>query len=129
MTIFDPRRASLRAEQPAALATVIAGPGVGNTRLVRPGEEPIGTLGDPRLDRVAGRDALAELEAGRTGVRHYGSAGEANPDEAGVVPVHVFIESYAPLARGMAAALPYVDEFVEGHSVAALERVVEVISR
>ena len=24
---------------------------------------------------------------------------------------------YAPLARGMAAALPHVDEFVEGHSV------------
>jgi len=63
---------------------------------VRPGGEPLGTLGDPALDRVAGRDALAELEAGRTGVRHYGSAGEANPDEAGVVPVHVFIESYAP---------------------------------
>jgi len=36
---------------------------------------------------------------------------------------------YAPLARGMAAALPYVDEFVEGHSVAALENLVEVISR
>lgn len=29
---------------------------------------------------------------------------------------------YAPLAAGMAAALPYVDDFVEGHSVAALER-------
>ncbi|MGH9057798.1 MAG: vWA domain-containing protein [Acidimicrobiales bacterium] len=28
---------------------------------------------------------------------------------------------YAPLARGMAAALPYVDQFVEGHSVASLE--------
>ena len=28
---------------------------------------------------------------------------------------------YAPLARGMAAALPYVDNFVEGHSLAALE--------
>jgi xanthine dehydrogenase accessory factor len=96
VTIFDTLRDSLRAEQPAALATVIEGPGVGNKLLVRPGEEPIGTLGDPRLDRVAGRDALAELEAGRTGVRHYGSAGEANPDEAGVVPVHVFIESYAP---------------------------------
>lgn len=27
---------------------------------------------------------------------------------------------YAPLARGMAAALPHVDEFVEGHSVDAL---------
>jgi uncharacterized protein with von Willebrand factor type A (vWA) domain len=36
---------------------------------------------------------------------------------------------YAPLARGMAAALPYVDEFVEGHSVASLERLVEVLSR
>jgi uncharacterized protein with von Willebrand factor type A (vWA) domain len=36
---------------------------------------------------------------------------------------------YAPLARGMAAALPFVDEFVEGHSVAALENLVEVISR
>jgi uncharacterized protein with von Willebrand factor type A (vWA) domain len=36
---------------------------------------------------------------------------------------------YAPLARGMAAALPYVDEFVEGHSVAALESLVEVISK
>ncbi|MDQ1397078.1 MAG: uncharacterized protein QOG64_2337, partial [Acidimicrobiaceae bacterium] len=36
---------------------------------------------------------------------------------------------YAPLARGMAAALPYVDEFVEGHSLASLETLVEVIAR
>jgi uncharacterized protein with von Willebrand factor type A (vWA) domain len=36
---------------------------------------------------------------------------------------------YAPLAQGMAAALPYVDEFVEGHSLAALEELAEVISR
>lgn len=28
---------------------------------------------------------------------------------------------YEPLARGMAAALPYVDQFVEGHAVASLE--------
>lgn len=35
---------------------------------------------------------------------------------------------YAPLARGMAAALPYVDAFVEGHSLAALERLTDVIS-
>ena len=28
---------------------------------------------------------------------------------------------YAPLARGMAAALPYIDLFVEGHSVSSLE--------
>ena len=36
---------------------------------------------------------------------------------------------YAPLARGMAAALPYVDEFVEGHSLASLEALAEVIGR
>jgi uncharacterized protein with von Willebrand factor type A (vWA) domain len=36
---------------------------------------------------------------------------------------------YAPLAQGMAAALPYVDEFVEGHSLAALEQVVEAMGR
>jgi uncharacterized protein len=34
---------------------------------------------------------------------------------------------YAPLARGMAAALPFVDNFVEGHSLAALERLAAVI--
>jgi uncharacterized protein with von Willebrand factor type A (vWA) domain len=36
---------------------------------------------------------------------------------------------YAPLARGMAAALPHVDEFVEGHSVASLEALAEVVGR
>lgn len=35
---------------------------------------------------------------------------------------------YAPLARGMAAALPYVDNFVEGHSVAAMQELADVIS-
>jgi uncharacterized protein with von Willebrand factor type A (vWA) domain len=36
---------------------------------------------------------------------------------------------YAPLARGMAAALPYVDEFVEGHNLNALEELAEIVSR
>ncbi|MEV7978681.1 VWA domain-containing protein [Streptomyces sp. NPDC086519] len=34
---------------------------------------------------------------------------------------------YAPLAAGMAAALPSVDSFVEGHSLAALERLAAVV--
>ncbi len=34
---------------------------------------------------------------------------------------------YAPLARGMAAALPHVDRFVEGHSLAALEQLAAVL--
>ena len=36
---------------------------------------------------------------------------------------------FAPIARGMAAALPHVDELVEGHSLASLEALAEVIAR
>ena len=36
---------------------------------------------------------------------------------------------YAPLAKGMAAALPHVDDFVEGHSLNALDRLCTAISR
>lgn len=35
---------------------------------------------------------------------------------------------YAPLARGMAAALPHTDEFIEGHSFESLEQLVAVVS-
>lgn len=35
---------------------------------------------------------------------------------------------FAPVAGGMAAALPHVDDFVEGHSVAALERLARVVA-
>ncbi len=35
---------------------------------------------------------------------------------------------YAPLARGMAAALPHVDAFVEGHNVVSLERLSSVLA-
>ena len=34
---------------------------------------------------------------------------------------------YAPLAAGMAASLPSVDDFVEGHSLAALEHLADVV--
>lgn len=39
------------------------------------------------------------------------------------------LPGYAPLARGMAAALPFVDDFVAGHSLASLESLAEVIAR
>ena len=38
-------------------------------------------------------------------------------------------ESYEPLVGGMAAALPYVDTFVSGHSVSALEEVMQAIAK
>jgi uncharacterized protein with von Willebrand factor type A (vWA) domain len=34
---------------------------------------------------------------------------------------------FAPLAGGMAASLPYVDDFVEGHSLAAYEHLAQVV--
>ena len=34
---------------------------------------------------------------------------------------------FAPLAAGMAAALPYVDDFVEGHSLQSLTDLAAVI--
>ena len=90
-SIYDRLHAALDAEEPVALATVVQGPGTGGKLLVGPGLEPLGTLGDPDLDRVVVRDALGELESSWTGVRHYGPHGEAREDT-----VWVFIESFAP---------------------------------
>ncbi|MDZ7678476.1 MAG: XdhC/CoxI family protein [Acidimicrobiales bacterium] len=89
--IYDTLHAALDVEEPVALATVVQGPDTGAKLLVGPGRDPIGSLGDADLDRVVVRDALGELESGRTGVRHYGPHGEAREDE-----VWVFIESFAP---------------------------------
>ena len=38
-----------------------------------------------------------------------------------------YTTGYAPLAKGMAAALPHVDSFVEGHAYESLERLAAVI--
>jgi len=89
--LFEVLRDAIGSEEPVALATVVEGPGVGGKLLVRPDEEPIGSLGDPDLDRVVARDALGELAAGTTGVRHYGTQGQANEHD-----VAVFVESFAP---------------------------------
>jgi xanthine dehydrogenase accessory factor len=87
----------IRSQAPVALATVVDGPNVGAKLLVRPDAPAAGTLGDPELDRVVGRDAAAELEAGRSGVRHYGPGGQTTPEDLIDTPVvRVFIESWAP---------------------------------
>lgn len=89
--LYDALRAALHDNLPAALATVIDGPNVGAKLLLRPDGAPLGSLGDPDLDRVVGRDAVGELAAGITSVRHYGPHGEARERV-----VSVFIESFAP---------------------------------
>jgi xanthine dehydrogenase accessory factor len=96
-SIYPALAAAVRGEQPVALVTVIDGPTLGGKLLVRPGEAALGSLGHPELDRVAHRDALAELEAGRSGVRHYGPGGETTPEDLIDTPiVRVFVESWAP---------------------------------
>ena len=92
--MFDVLRAAIEAEEPVALATVVDAPdgvGVGAKLLVRPDQEVLGSLGNDDLDRVVIRDALGELSAGTTGVRHYGPNGEARQEA-----VAVFVESFAP---------------------------------
>jgi len=96
-SLFDRYAAALRTETPVALATVIDGPDVGSKLLVTPDRPPIGSLGHPELDRVVARDALAELEAARSGVRNYGPEGQTTPEDLVDQPsVRVFIESHAP---------------------------------
>ena len=95
-SIYQALAESIRTEQPVALITVIDGPHLGGKLLVRPDVDPIGSLGDPELDRVAHRDALAELEAGRSGIRHYGPHGETTPEDLIDTPIaRVFVESWA----------------------------------
>jgi xanthine dehydrogenase accessory factor len=92
--IYEALRDALRDETPVVLATATAGPNPGAKLLARPDGSTLGTLGDPDLDRVVTRDAIGELQAGLTSIRHYGEHGEAREDT-----VAVFIESFAPPPR------------------------------
>ena len=97
MSLYTTLRDRLRSQQPTALVTVVDGVGVGAKLLVVPEGEPQGSLGNLELDRIVARDALAELEAGRSGIRHYGPEGQTTPEDLDDSPtVSVFVESWAP---------------------------------
>ena len=89
---FERVASAIEAETPVAMATVVAGPDAGRSIVVD--AEVNGSLGNDDLDRVVIRDVRAELDAGTSGVRHYGEHGEARQDE-----VSVFVETYAPPPR------------------------------
>ena len=93
-SLYETLRDALNDAVPVVLATVIEGPHLGAKILLGPGLAPVGSLGDPDLDRVVARDALGELEAGTNVVRHYGTHGEARASTVGVL-----IESFAPPPR------------------------------
>ncbi|MFT3853215.1 MAG: XdhC/CoxI family protein [Ilumatobacteraceae bacterium] len=97
MSLYDELQARIRAELPVGMATIIDGPRVGAKLIVDSTGDVLGTLGDTELDRIVTRDARAELDAGRSGVRHYGPHGETTPEDLLDTPVvRVFIESWAP---------------------------------
>jgi xanthine dehydrogenase accessory factor len=105
-TLFDTLRACLEADEPVALATVVAvsgppNPGavadlppLGAKLLVRPGFDPVGSLGNPSLNTTVARDLLEALDSGRTVQRHYGAAGQTEDDA-----VTIFLESFTPAAH------------------------------
>jgi len=99
--LYAELRRSLLANEPCVLATVTgvgeeAGPAtvLSAALLARAGAPVLGTLGDAELDRVVARDALAALERGVSGTRHYGPRGEARRED-----VEVFLETFAAPAR------------------------------
>ena len=98
LPIFERYAELLEADEPVALVTTIDGDRVGAKLLVTTdGSPPLGSLGHPDLDRVVARDALAELEAARSGVRSYGPEGQTTPEDLVDQPtIRVFIESHAP---------------------------------
>jgi xanthine dehydrogenase accessory factor len=103
--LFAVVRDCLRADEPVAWATVIelappddeqdvVLPPLGTKLLVRPDAAPLGSLGEPNLDRVAIRDIRGALAGGQSVARHYGPYGEAGRNE-----ITLFIEVFAPPRR------------------------------
>ncbi len=89
--------AMVRAEQPVALATVIAHPEaerVGRRLIVPANGDPIGTLGSAHADNAVAADALGLLAAGTNATLHYGPDGQRRGDEMGV-----FVWAFAPKPR------------------------------
>jgi xanthine dehydrogenase accessory factor len=86
--------ASIDADEPVALATVIDGQGEIGARLAVWPDRVAGGLGAGGLDAAVTDDARGMLEHGSTGQRHYGPNGERRRDE-----VTVFVEAFAPPPR------------------------------
>ena len=86
--------ASIAAEQPVALATVISGDATVAAQVAVWPDKSEGSLGTEGLDIAVVDDARGMLAQGQTGVRHYGPNGERRQDE-----VAVFVESFNPPPR------------------------------
>lgn len=90
-SLYEVLAAAIRSETPIALATIVTGVHKGSKLLIDADGEIDGDISDPDLARVIVRDALGELSAGRTAMRHYGEHGQTGEDAVGV-----FVETFAP---------------------------------
>ena len=86
--------ASVQADQPVAVATVVNGTAhVGKHLVVWP-DRIAGDLGSSRLNSAVGADVLGLLESGTTGFLHYGSDGERLEGD-----LEIFVSTFAPKPR------------------------------
>jgi len=83
--------ASIEAEEPVAVATIVAGPHFVGRHIVVRKDRAEGSLGTSRLDDTVREDAIGMLESGTTGFLHYGPEGERLGEG-----LDVFVQSFAP---------------------------------
>jgi xanthine dehydrogenase accessory factor len=112
--------ADIEAGRPVALATVIEHPDpswLGRRLVVRPGEDPVGSLGSPRADDAVRDDAMGLLAAGHNATLTYGPDGERRGEG-----MRVFVWAFAPKPRllvfgaiDFAAAVARVGAFLGYH--------------
>ncbi|HEX5089546.1 MAG TPA: XdhC/CoxI family protein [Nocardioides sp.] len=112
--------ADIEAGRPVALATVIEHPDpswLGRRLVVRPGEDPVGSLGSPRADDAVRDDAMGLLAAGHNATLTYGRDGERRGEG-----MRVFVWAFAPKPRllvfgaiDFAAAVARVGAFLGYH--------------
>jgi len=86
--------ASVAAEIPVAVATIVRGPHHLGRHLVVRADGIEGSLGTGRLDDTVGADVRGLLESGTTGFLHYGPEGERLGDE-----LEIFVMSFSPAPR------------------------------
>jgi xanthine dehydrogenase accessory factor len=91
---FGQVAASIAAEEPVAVATVVSGPAQLGAKVAVWRDRVAGTLGVEGLDVAITDDARGMLEQGQTGIRSYGAHGERRLDD-----VEVFVSSFAPRPR------------------------------
>ena len=86
--------ASVQADQPVAVATVVnVTAHVGKHLVVWP-DRTAGDLGSARLNSAVGADVLGLLESGTTGFLHYGTDGERLEGD-----LEIFVSTFAPKPR------------------------------